>query len=87
MYHSKGPGYSLADTQVRLLEELCRPGALDRRREGDRQLLDYVETESRNLPPDAFSKLTGDIFTRVESMIKFRWCRHLVLLNVRLGPL
>jgi hypothetical protein len=58
------------ETVTRLLEELCLPGALDRVREGERHLKDYVEAEARELSPELFSKLMGDLHRRVEYMMR-----------------
>lgn len=58
------------ETVSRLLEELCLPGALDRVREGERHLKDYVESEARELSPELFSKLMADLHRRVEYMIR-----------------
>ncbi len=58
------------DTLSRLLDELCKPGALERRREGERQLLEYVEAEARDLSADAFSKFMLEVYARLQGMIK-----------------
>jgi hypothetical protein len=58
------------ETITRLLEDLSRPGALERVREGERHLKDYVDAESRDLPPEMFSKLMADLHHRVQYMIK-----------------
>jgi hypothetical protein len=62
----RGGGESIS----RLLEGLCCPGALDRVRDGERCLRDYVEGEARDLPPEAFSKLMGELHHRVQYMIR-----------------
>jgi len=59
-----------ADTLSRLLDDLCKPGALERRREGERQLCEYVEAEARDLSADAFSKFMQEVYTRLQAMIK-----------------
>lgn len=59
-----------ADTLSRLLDDLCKPGALERRRDGERQLLEYVEAEARDLSADAFSKFMQEVYARLQTMIK-----------------
>lgn len=58
------------ETVQRLLEDLCRPGALDRVREGDRHLKEYVDAEARDLSAEMFSKLMADLHHRITYMIK-----------------
>ena len=58
------------DTIGRLLEELCKPGTLERRRDGERHLQDYVDGEARDLSADAFGRLMQDIFRRIEAMMR-----------------
>lgn len=58
------------ETITRLLEELCRPGALERVREGERTLKDYVEAEARDLSAEMFAKLMADLHSRIQYMIK-----------------
>jgi hypothetical protein len=58
------------ETVSRLLEELCRPGALERVREGDRHLKEYVDAEARDLSAEMFSKLMADLHHRIQYMIK-----------------
>jgi hypothetical protein len=58
------------DTLSRLLDDLCKPGALERRREGERHLCEYVEAEARDLSADAFSKFMQDVYARLQAMIK-----------------
>eukprot|EP00882_Tetradesmus_deserticola_P018605 GHRQ01019983.1.p1 GENE.GHRQ01019983.1~~GHRQ01019983.1.p1 ORF type:complete len:439 (+),score=205.09 GHRQ01019983.1:451-1767(+) len=58
------------ETVTRLLEELCRSGALERVREGDRHLKDYVDAEARDLSAEVFSKLMADLHHRIQFMIK-----------------
>lgn len=61
-----------ADTLSRLLDDLSKPGALERRREGERQLCEFVEAEARDLGADAFSKFMTEVYARLGTMIK-RW--------------
>jgi hypothetical protein len=62
-----------ADTLSRLLDDLCKPGALERRRDGgERQLLEYVEAEARDLSADAFGKFMQEVYARLQAMIKRR---------------
>ena len=59
------------DTLSRLLDDLCKPGALERRREGEsRQLCEYVEAEARDLSADAFGKFMAEVYGRLHSLIK-----------------
>eukprot|EP00798_Chlamydomonas_sp_ICE-L_P022752 gene22752-29919_t len=58
-----------ADTLSRHLDELCRPGALDRKRDGERSLLDYVDAEARDLSADAFGRFMNDVYTRIGGLI------------------
>lgn len=59
------------DTVGRLLEEFCKPGALERKQQdGDRHLVEYVDGEARDLPSEAFTKLTFDIYGRIELLVK-----------------
>lgn len=59
----------MSDTLSRLLEELCKPGAQERRVEGDRPLADYVESEARDLAPDAFGRLLNDLYFRLQALL------------------
>ena len=80
---SKPPRPVAADTLSRHLDELCRPGALDRRRDGERQLLDYVDAEARDLSADAFGRFMNDIYARIASLINKRYLFvSLVPLNI-----
>lgn len=58
------------ETIMRLLEELCRPGALERVREGERTLKDYVEAEARDLSAETFAKLMADLHCQIQYLIK-----------------
>lgn len=59
-----------ADTLSRLLDDLCRPGALERRREGERALCEFVEAEARDVGADAFGKFMAEVYTRLHGLIK-----------------
>ncbi|EFJ44271.1 target of rapamycin, growth-regulatory PI3K-like protein kinase [Volvox carteri f. nagariensis] len=64
------PVFKAADTLSRHLEELCRPGAWERRaKDGDKGLLEYVEAEARDLSLEAFGRLMSDLYTRIASML------------------
>lgn len=63
------------NTLSRLLDEMCKPGALDRRREGDRHLLEYVEAEGRDLSSEVFSKFMSDIYVRIGGMAIKRYAQ------------
>ncbi|GIL44136.1 hypothetical protein Vafri_1666 [Volvox africanus] len=64
------PAFKAADTLSRHLEELCRPGAWERRtKDGDKGLLDYIEAEARDLSLEAFGRLMSDVYTRIGGML------------------
>ena len=69
---SKPPRPVVPDTLSRHLDELCRPGALDRRRDGERPLLEYVDAEARDLSADTFGRFMNDIYTRIGALINKR---------------
>ena len=59
-----------SDTLSRHLEDLCRPGAIEKRKaDGERSLLDYVEAEARDLTAEAFSRFMNDIYNRIAIML------------------
>ena len=58
------------DTLSRLLEDLCRPGALERSRDGERHLCEYVEAEARDLSAEAFGKFMQEVYARLHAMVK-----------------
>jgi FKBP12-rapamycin complex-associated protein len=62
-------GPNISDTLSRHLDVLCKPGALERRKDGDRYLLEYVEAEGRDLSTEAFAKFMNDIYTRIGFML------------------
>lgn len=59
-----------ADTLSRLLDDLGRAGSLERRRDGERHLCEYVEAEARDLSADAFGKFMTEVYARLQAMIK-----------------
>ncbi|GIL87381.1 hypothetical protein Vretimale_1690 [Volvox reticuliferus] len=64
------PAFKAADTLSRHLEELCRPGAWERRtKDGDKGLLEYIEAEARDLSLEAFGRLMSDVYTRIGGML------------------
>ncbi|GLC61314.1 hypothetical protein PLESTB_001742500 [Pleodorina starrii] len=64
------PAFKAADTLSRHLEELCRPGAWERRtKDGDKALLEYIEAEARDLSLEAFGRLMSDVYQRIGSML------------------
>lgn len=68
------PAFKAADTLSRHLEELCRPGAWERRaKDGDKALLEYIEAEARDLSLEAFGRLMSDVYSRIGSML-FKGC-------------
>uniref|UniRef100_A0A7S3R516 Serine/threonine-protein kinase TOR n=1 Tax=Dunaliella tertiolecta TaxID=3047 RepID=A0A7S3R516_DUNTE len=62
--------WKATDNVGRLLEELCRPGVLERRKDGERHLLQYIDAEARNLSSETFSKFIQDINRRVEALLR-----------------
>lgn len=62
----------MADTISRLLDDLCRSGASDRRKDGEHAMLEYVEMEARDLSADAFARFMNDILGRIQSMLSKR---------------
>ncbi len=65
-----GKPFKAADTLSRHLEELCRPGAWERRhKDGDKALLEYIEAEARDLSVEAFGRLLADVYQRIANMI------------------
>lgn len=58
-----------ADTLSRHLDDLCRVGALERRKDGERFLLEYVEAEGRDLSSEAFSRLMNELYTRIGALV------------------
>ncbi|KAG2481851.1 hypothetical protein HYH03_019185, partial [Edaphochlamys debaryana] len=66
----KPAGFKAVDTLSRHLEELCRPGAWERRtKDGDKALLEYIEAEARDLSAEAFSRFIADVYQRIGSML------------------
>jgi FKBP12-rapamycin complex-associated protein len=60
-----------SDTLSRLLDDLCRPGALERAtKDNERALAEFVEAEARDLSPEAFTKFMADIYYRIATLIK-----------------
>ena len=58
-----------SDTLSRHLDDLCKAGALERRKDGERNLLEYVEAEARDLSPEAFSRFMNEVYSRVSVMV------------------
>ncbi len=48
-------------------------GALERVRDGEKHLLQYMEGEARDLAPEAFARLMNDVFRRIDNMVARRW--------------
>ncbi|MEW5308376.1 MAG: hypothetical protein WDW38_000344 [Sanguina aurantia] len=59
----------VTSTLSRHLEELCKAGALERHRDGEHALLDYVDSEARDLSPDAFSRFMVDLYSKIAALI------------------
>ena len=45
-------------------------GALERRREGERQLGEYVESEARDLAGDAFQRFLAELYKRIQVLMQ-----------------
>ncbi|BDA44527.1 Serine/threonine-protein kinase TOR [Coccomyxa sp. Obi] len=54
---------------ARILADLCRPGVLERRREAEHQLQDYVECEARDLSGEPFTRFMNQIYKRIYALI------------------
>ena len=48
---------------------VCALGALERRRDGEHHLLDYVECEARDLSGEPFTRFMGFLYQRIYSLI------------------
>lgn len=58
------------DNLARILGEMSRPGInLERRRDGDRSLRDYVEAEARDLSGQPFNKFMTSLYGTIQSHI------------------
>lgn len=63
---SRNGGENLA----RILGEMSRPGiSLERRRDGDRSLREYVEAEARDLSGQPFSRFMTNLYGTIQSHI------------------
>lgn len=71
----KGHQGTKADPFQRYLEDLCKPGTENRKRDGERHLLDYVDAEARDLTPETFSKLMAAIYARVSELLSKGWVK------------
>ena len=50
-------------------------GALERRRDGEHHLLDYVECEARDLSGEPFTRFMGFLYQRIYSLIaRYQLC-------------
>ncbi|GAX78992.1 hypothetical protein CEUSTIGMA_g6432.t1 [Chlamydomonas eustigma] len=59
-----------SDTLSRYLEDLCRPGAMEKRKaDGEQHLQDYVESEARDLSAEAFGRFMHDLYNRIALMV------------------
>lgn len=64
--HARNGGENLA----RILGEMSRPGvSLERRRDGDRSLRDFVEAEARDLSGQPFNKFMASLYGTIQSHI------------------
>ena len=64
--HARRGGENLA----RILGEMSRPGInLEKRRDGDRSLRDYVEAEARDLSGQPFNKFMTSLYGTIQSHI------------------
>jgi FKBP12-rapamycin complex-associated protein len=64
-----GPRVASSDTLSRHLDDMCRVGALERRKDGERYLLEYVEAEARDLSSEAFARFMNEIYFRIGMMV------------------
>jgi FKBP12-rapamycin complex-associated protein len=59
-----------SDTLSRYLDDLCRPGAMEKRKaDGEQHLQDYVESEARDLSAEAFGRFMHDLYNRISVMV------------------
>ena len=64
--HARNGGETLA----RILGEMSRPGInLEKRRDGDRSLRDYVEAEARDLSGQPFNRFMTSLYGTIQSHI------------------
>ena len=58
------------DTLAGILQDMSRPGlSLERRRDGDRSLREYVEAEARDLSGQSFSMFMTNVYGAIQSHI------------------
>ncbi|KAK9863722.1 hypothetical protein WJX84_006709 [Apatococcus fuscideae] len=57
------------DTLARLLSDLCAPGVIERRRDGDSPLRIYVESEVRDLAGDQVTRFTNELYRRIYGLV------------------
>ena len=63
-------GRNGGDNLARILGEMSRPGlSLERRRDGDSSLREYVEAEARDLSGQPFSKFMTDLYGAIQRHI------------------
>lgn len=71
--HARNGGENLA----RILGEMSRPGInLEKRRDGDRSLRDYVEAEARDLSGQPFNKFMASLYGTIQSHISRYFAPH-----------
>ena len=64
------PGRNGGNNLARILGEMSRPGlSLERRRDGDRSLREYVEAEARDVSGQSFSKFMTTLYGTIQSHI------------------
>lgn len=64
---------------ARILQEMSRPGlSLEKRRDGDRSLREYVEAEARDLSGQPFSLFMTNLYGTIQSHIS-RSAWHIVV--------
>ena len=70
------------DNLARILGDMSRPGiSLERRRDGERSLREYVEAEARDLSGQPFSKFMNNLYGTIQSHIsRYAPIRHLHVL-------
>ena len=58
------------DSLARILGDMSRPGiSLERRRDGERSLREYVEAEARDLSGQPFSRFMNNLYGTIQSHI------------------
>lgn len=73
------------DNLARILGEMSRPGlSLEKRRDGDRSLREYVEAEARDLSGQPFSMFMTNLYGTIQSHISRYHCTPPLVYSVPL---